>query len=119
MSSPEKQPPAIIVQPASPRFPKSGTLTAGTHRKVAIAVDLSDESAHAGQRLGSVSDYCVHHCVCPVVVVRFPDDKDGQTAVGSPLRVNGNTESLLHPVPEEELEYHDASDKQSDLEKPS
>ncbi|KAI4304820.1 hypothetical protein MLD38_040285 [Melastoma candidum] len=27
-------------------------------------------------RLGSVSDYCVHHCVCPVVVVRYPDDKD-------------------------------------------
>ncbi|KAJ6292439.1 hypothetical protein OIU78_024585 [Salix suchowensis] len=23
-------------------------------------------------RLGSVSDYCVHHCVCPVIVVRFP-----------------------------------------------
>ncbi|GLU23466.1 hypothetical protein SLE2022_394670 [Rubroshorea leprosula] len=28
-------------------------------------------------RLGSVSDYCVHHCVCPVVVVRYPDDKEG------------------------------------------
>ncbi|ESQ54543.1 hypothetical protein EUTSA_v10026025mg [Eutrema salsugineum] len=28
-------------------------------------------------KLGSVSDYCVHHCVCPVVVVRFPDDRDG------------------------------------------
>ncbi|KAF1896512.1 hypothetical protein Lal_00034210 [Lupinus albus] len=27
-------------------------------------------------KLGSVSDYCVNHCVCPVVVVRFPDDKD-------------------------------------------
>ncbi|XP_033143480.1 universal stress protein PHOS34 [Brassica rapa] len=25
-------------------------------------------------KLGSVSDYCVHHCVCPVVVVRYPDD---------------------------------------------
>ncbi|KAE9620750.1 putative universal stress protein A [Lupinus albus] len=24
-------------------------------------------------KLGSVSDYCVHHCVCPVVVVRYPD----------------------------------------------
>ncbi|XP_078436698.1 universal stress protein PHOS34-like [Wolffia australiana] len=24
-------------------------------------------------RLGSVSDYCVHHCVCPVVVVRRAD----------------------------------------------
>ncbi|XP_075513934.1 universal stress protein PHOS34-like [Primulina tabacum] len=27
-------------------------------------------------RLGSVSDYCVRHCVCPVVVVRYPDEKD-------------------------------------------
>ncbi|XP_024992351.1 universal stress protein PHOS32-like isoform X2 [Cynara cardunculus var. scolymus] len=234
MASPEKPPPAIIVQPASPRFPKSGTLTAGTQRKVAIAVDLSDESAYAvnwavqnylrpgdavillhvrptsvlygadwgvveasdadadsatdeesqqkleddfdaftttkandlakplvdsqinfkihivkdhdmkerlcleverlglsavimgsrgfgasrrttkGQRLGSVSDYCVHHCVCPVVVVRFPDDKDGGIRVGSPLRLSDkNGGSELHPVPEEEPEFHDASDKQT------
>ncbi|XP_039025735.1 universal stress protein PHOS32-like isoform X2 [Hibiscus syriacus] len=28
-------------------------------------------------KLGSVSDYCVHHCVCPVVVVRCPEDKEG------------------------------------------
>ncbi|KAJ0246200.1 Universal stress protein PHOS32 [Hirschfeldia incana] len=28
-------------------------------------------------KLGSVSDYCLHHCVCPVVVVRFPDERDG------------------------------------------
>ncbi|XP_018470416.1 universal stress protein PHOS32 [Raphanus sativus] len=28
-------------------------------------------------KLGSVSDYCLHHCVCPVVVVRYPDDRDG------------------------------------------
>eukprot|EP00245_Coleochaete_scutata_P005952 TRINITY_DN19_c0_g1_i1.p1 TRINITY_DN19_c0_g1~~TRINITY_DN19_c0_g1_i1.p1 ORF type:complete len:176 (-),score=31.34 TRINITY_DN19_c0_g1_i1:657-1184(-) len=26
-------------------------------------------------RLGSVSDYCVHHCDCPVVVVRLPEEK--------------------------------------------
>ncbi|CAI5479568.1 unnamed protein product [Closterium sp. Yama58-4] len=26
-------------------------------------------------RLGSVSDYCVHHCDCPVVVVRMHEDK--------------------------------------------
>ncbi|KAH7332059.1 hypothetical protein KP509_20G066200 [Ceratopteris richardii] len=26
-------------------------------------------------RLGSVSDYCLHHCDCPVVVVRYPDDE--------------------------------------------
>ncbi|XAR56606.1 hypothetical protein NMG60_11037154 [Bertholletia excelsa] len=31
-------------------------------------------------RLGSVSDYCVRHCVCPVVVVRYPDEKDGAGA---------------------------------------
>ncbi|KAJ8763664.1 hypothetical protein K2173_003136 [Erythroxylum novogranatense] len=31
-------------------------------------------------RLGSVSDYCVRHCVCPVVVVRYPDDKDGDAS---------------------------------------
>eukprot|EP00244_Chara_vulgaris_P007329 TRINITY_DN2747_c0_g1_i1.p1 TRINITY_DN2747_c0_g1~~TRINITY_DN2747_c0_g1_i1.p1 ORF type:complete len:187 (-),score=30.27 TRINITY_DN2747_c0_g1_i1:298-858(-) len=26
-------------------------------------------------RLGSVSDYCVHHCDCPVVVVRMSDEE--------------------------------------------
>ncbi|KAL5548084.1 hypothetical protein UlMin_003315 [Ulmus minor] len=30
-------------------------------------------------KLGSVSDYCVHHCVCPVVVVRYPEDKDEES----------------------------------------
>ncbi|CAO2814364.1 unnamed protein product [Amaranthus hypochondriacus] len=47
-------------------------------------------------RLGSVSDYCVHHCVCPVVVVRYPEEKDVQGDVGS-----------LHPVPEEDSGLHD------------
>ncbi|XP_058210722.1 universal stress protein PHOS34 [Rhododendron vialii] len=61
-------------------------------------------------RLGSVSDYCVHHCVCPVVVVRYPDGKDGgdgEEGVGEEL-------DQLHPVPEEELEYHDADDEQKE-----
>ncbi|KAL2327780.1 hypothetical protein Fmac_021207 [Flemingia macrophylla] len=39
-------------------------------------------------RLGSVSDYCVHHCVCPVVVVRYPDDVASAAA-----------EAVIHPVP--------------------
>lgn len=30
------------------------------------------------ERLGSVSDYCVRHCVCPVVVVRYPEEKDSE-----------------------------------------
>ncbi|KAL5198486.1 hypothetical protein ABZP36_001998 [Zizania latifolia] len=61
-------------------------------------------------RLGSVSDYCVHHCVCPVVVVRFPDDgvsggDSSEFAVG---------EEVLHPVPEEDAEYHDATEEHKD-----
>ncbi|WOL15088.1 hypothetical protein Cni_G23869 [Canna indica] len=65
-------------------------------------------------RLGSVSDYCVHHCVCPVVVVRYPDE-GGATAAGSvaeggsPMAARGAAEdNELHPVPEED-EYRDAS----------
>jgi nucleotide-binding universal stress UspA family protein len=60
-----------------------------------------------GGRLGTVSDYCVHHCVCPVVVVRFPDEKeDGHPQVG---KIADQVE--LHPVPEEDHEYQDASDE--------
>ncbi|KAG6514677.1 hypothetical protein ZIOFF_025046 [Zingiber officinale] len=60
-------------------------------------------------RLGSVSDYCVHHCVCPVVVVRYPDE-GGATDGGSPIAPGESTEKddELHPVPEED-EYHDAT----------
>ncbi|PHT90670.1 hypothetical protein T459_05783 [Capsicum annuum] len=61
-----------------------------------------------GGMLGSVSDYCVHHCVCPVVVVRYPDDRDGSAGnEGSVVSVS----DVLHPVPEEEPVYHDAADK--------
>ncbi|RRT53430.1 hypothetical protein BHM03_00036871 [Ensete ventricosum] len=64
-------------------------------------------------RLGSVSDYCVHHCACPVVVVRYPDDGAG---AGSGLD-NGEAKKLdegveLHLAPEEEQEYHDAAEEQ-------
>nr|GMC87978.1 universal stress protein PHOS32-like [Ipomoea batatas]GMD14763.1 universal stress protein PHOS32-like [Ipomoea batatas] len=228
-----EHPPAVIThQPASPRFPP-GTPTSRAHRKIAIAVDLSDESAHAVKwavqnylrpgdavillhvrptsvlygadwgaidlsvdteaasagdeeaqqkveddfdnftttkandvaqplvdanipfkihivkdhdmkerlcleverlglsamimgsrgfgasrrntkgRLGSVSDYCVHHCVCPVVVVRYPDEKDGRAASGGGGSAKAAAKDTLglHPVPEEEPIYHDASDK--------
>ncbi|KAE9599828.1 putative rossmann-like alpha/beta/alpha sandwich protein [Lupinus albus] len=64
-------------------------------------------------RLGSVSDYCVHHCICPVVVVRFPEEKDDQNGgrgeAKGVVRVGEDVE--LHTVPEEEHEqeeYHDA-----------
>ncbi|KAM3204039.1 universal stress protein PHOS32 [Capsicum annuum] len=53
-------------------------------------------------RLGSVSDYCVRHCVCPVVVVRYDDEKDG----GNVGRKRG---AFAHGN-EEEGEYHDARD---------
>ncbi|CAL5341866.1 unnamed protein product [Camellia sinensis] len=53
-------------------------------------------------RLGSVSDYCVRHCVCPVVVVRYPDEKDGGNA--PQVSVASAAED------EDEPEFHDASD---------
>ncbi|KAF8409394.1 hypothetical protein HHK36_005469 [Tetracentron sinense] len=63
-------------------------------------------------RLGSVSDYCVHHCVCPVVVVRFPDEKagvaGGADAAGVAANVVAN-EAELHRVPDEKQEHHDAA----------
>ncbi|XP_050207140.1 universal stress protein PHOS32-like [Mercurialis annua] len=73
----------------------------------------SRRSSIKGRLLGSVSDYCVQHCICPVVVVRCPHDNDdnGEDADG----IIGE-EAQLHPVPEEEEEdddgqqFHDASD---------
>ena len=57
----------------------------------------------SGGRLGSVSDYCVQHCVCPVVVVRCNDDgKEGES-----VKIGGLGEEIeegLHPVPEEDQE---------------
>ena len=60
-------------------------------------------------RLGSVSDYCVHHCVCPVVVVRYPDD-----AADASGDASGATDEL-HTVPEDEPVYHDAPEVQKGL----
>ncbi|TKY48798.1 Universal stress protein A protein [Spatholobus suberectus] len=72
-------------------------------------------------RLGSVSDYCVHHCVCPVVVVRHPEENDngdgnGGDGGGGGGRVQVGEQVELPPVPEEEHEvYHDASDEHRGL----
>ncbi|WVZ66293.1 hypothetical protein U9M48_015536 [Paspalum notatum var. saurae] len=62
-------------------------------------------------RLGSVSDYCVHHCVCPVVVVRLPDDGSAEGGEAGGLAAAVGVEDVLHPVPEEEAEYHDATEE--------
>ncbi|XP_065877922.1 universal stress protein PHOS32 [Euphorbia lathyris] len=55
-------------------------------------------------RLGSVSDYCVHHCVCPVIVVRFSDEKEN-SGVGDAAASGGKGDKDgdgLPPVVEEE-----------------
>jgi hypothetical protein len=57
-------------------------------------------------RLGSVSDYCVHHCVCPVVVVRYPEDAGAAGA--------GETDEL-RTVPENEVVFHEAPEGQKGL----
>ncbi|KAL6196434.1 hypothetical protein ACLB2K_032049 [Fragaria x ananassa] len=67
-------------------------------------------------RLGSVSDYCVHHCVCPVVVVRYPEDKDDDNAAGgsaTPTAVvaskeDEEEEAVIKPVPAEKPHLKDA-----------
>ncbi|XP_047337166.1 universal stress protein PHOS32-like [Impatiens glandulifera] len=71
-------------------------------------------------RLGSVSDYCVQHCICPVVVVRYEekgDDEcfDSEDSVNKKLVVAAAAgETELQPVPEEEQEYLDADDDDDD-----
>ncbi|XP_074583546.1 universal stress protein PHOS32-like [Curcuma longa] len=73
-------------------------------------------------RLGSVSDYCVHHCVCPVVVVRYPDDaagvESGDMGSSFPLangsKVPVGKETDLDAVAEEEQEFHDAAEEHKD-----
>lgn len=57
-------------------------------------------------RLGSVSDYCVRHCVCPVVVVRFPEETE---AAPSPDQI-----AVLHEVPEEDEGVPEDQDQLSD-----
>lgn len=72
---------------------------------------------HTKGRLGSVSDYCVHHCVCPVIVVRFPDEKDGAAAAKGPggcVKKDEKDGEVRPPLMEAaEQEFHDASDKQA------
>ena len=65
-------------------------------------------------RLGSVSDYCVRHCICPVIVVRFPDEekeKDGGGKVEGKIGLDKDGEVLCRLLEEEEHEFHDATDK--------
>ncbi|KAG8069192.1 hypothetical protein GUJ93_ZPchr0005g14541 [Zizania palustris] len=62
-------------------------------------------------RLGSMNDYCVHHCVCPVVVVCSNEDgvvEDAEAGIGAELAMG---EEVLHPMPKEDAEYHDATEE--------
>ncbi|PWA52565.1 Rossmann-like alpha/beta/alpha sandwich fold [Artemisia annua] len=66
-------------------------------------------SGEGDGRLGSVSDYCVRHCVCPVVVVRFPDEKEVVHEGGAVVKVAKGVHD--EEGDEEESEFHDASDE--------
>ncbi|PSR96330.1 Universal stress protein [Actinidia chinensis var. chinensis] len=59
-------------------------------------------------RLGSVSDYCVRHCVCPVVVVRYPDERDDGDGGAQPVV---SVASAAEDEAEMEMEYHDETDR--------
>ncbi|MBA0754546.1 hypothetical protein Gogos_020974 [Gossypium gossypioides] len=60
-------------------------------------------------RLGSVSDYYVHHYICPVVVVWYLDEEETEKK-----KITGE-DAELQPVPEEEPEYYDAEEKHRGL----
>ncbi|CAN1783568.1 Universal stress protein PHOS32 [Linum perenne] len=62
---------------------------------------------NGNERLGSVSDYCVHHCICPVVVVRYPEEE--QDNEDASLKTG-----VITAVPEEPEEFHDGSDEHKD-----
>ncbi|XWS63344.1 hypothetical protein CRYUN_Cryun06bG0087300 [Craigia yunnanensis] len=64
-------------------------------------------------RLGSVSDYYVYHCICLVVVVRYPDEEESE--IGGAEKVTKKKivgeDMELQSVPKDELEYHDAANE--------
>ncbi|KAJ6829326.1 universal stress protein PHOS32-like [Iris pallida] len=67
-------------------------------------------------RLGSVSDYCVHHCICPVVVVRYPDEgnpaEDRAVDAAAAPSATAAKEKEKEKEKEKDVEYHDAIDEQ-------
>ncbi|KAL6529566.1 hypothetical protein OROGR_015189 [Orobanche gracilis] len=65
-------------------------------------------------KLGSVSDYCVQHCACPVVVVRYNQEEE-KAATGKEER--GEEKAAMAGEEEkekadEQYEFHDADDQQ-------
>ncbi|PON80510.1 hypothetical protein PanWU01x14_000660 [Parasponia andersonii] len=104
MNPPQPEPDHPV--PSSPsRLLLTVTPTSGSHRKIAIAVDLSDESAYA-EKDGEGGD----------------NDgvkgggRTGAAAVGSGVVAKAVVQQVeLHPVPEEEQEYLDASDEPKDF----
>jgi len=49
------------------------------------------------ERLGSLNDYCVHHCVCLVVVVRYLDDVAATTEVVVAVKEGDESEVVIQP----------------------
>lgn len=46
--------------------------------------------------LGSVNDYCVYHCDCPVVVVQVPEGEDGNK---NPHCLHSKSLPICTPIP--------------------
>ncbi|KAK6918942.1 UspA [Dillenia turbinata] len=71
----------------------------------ALIMGSKSSSFGKGSRPGGVSEYCARNCVCPVVVVRLPENKDGSARGGR--AIGEEVELLIDTVPEEEEENLD------------
>ncbi|KAL6535852.1 Universal stress protein phos34 [Orobanche hederae] len=61
-------------------------------------------------KLGSVSDYCVQHCACPVVVVRYNQEEEKAAAAKEEREEEKAAEE--EEKADEQYEFHDADDQQ-------
>ncbi|MCI95574.1 hypothetical protein A2U01_0116872, partial [Trifolium medium] len=65
---------------------------------------------------GSIGEYCVRHCICPVVFVGYSDEKDAESedvistansVVGNFAAENSTASSVLAPAKETYVEEID------------
>jgi nucleotide-binding universal stress UspA family protein len=70
------QNPSLTVSTSVAKGPAAPALIASAEDATLLVVGSRGHGAFAGMLLGSVSEYCVSHAPCPVVVVRDKTERD-------------------------------------------